>query len=240
MKTKYNISSLEVANENNTSLKYLYFWGHNKPKNQLVTKSCFSQWYESSFTINGTLYKTTEHWMMAQKALLFENHTIYKQIITCNTAAEAKKMGRQVSGFIEEKWKQHRNFIVIIGNLHKFNQNRLLGEYLLNTNNRILVEASPVNSIWGIGLAQDSQDIQNVYSWRGLNLLGFVLMEVHDLLRTLVFFNTSYTFTPPWVFTPEIHPNDLFWKQYNALNDRDQYIYKLCFPEPPVWTSFYN
>ena len=58
-----------------------------------------------------------------------------------------------------------------------------MGEYLLNTNSRILVEASPVDIIWGIGLTKESESSKNVYDWRGLNLLGFVLMEVRDLLK---------------------------------------------------------
>lgn len=182
MKSKYNLSWLENAFENEIPLKYLYFWGHSKSKNQSVTKSCFSQWYKSPFTVNGVTYLTTEHWMMAQKALLFKNHDIYEQIIACKTPAEAKKLGRKVTGFNEDTWKEYRYDIVVTGNLHKFSQNKELETYLLNTNNRILVEASPVDPIWGIGLAQDSKNINNIYAWRGLNLLGFALMEVRDML----------------------------------------------------------
>ncbi len=253
MKTTYNLSWLENAYENNVPLKYLYFWGHSKSKNQLVTNSCFSQWYESPFTVNGITYKTTEHWMMAEKALLFENDDIYRQIIQCNTAAEAKKLGRQVSGFIDGVWNQHRYSIVRTGNIHKFNQNRSLGEYLLNTKNRVLVEASPVDPIWGIGLSKDSKDINNIYSWRGLNLLGFALMEVRDFLKSNGFFKNTYSFKPPWIHYPNIHPYDLhwrmgegetflslFWKQFNLLSDTDKVFYKLYFPAPFVWKPFYN
>ena len=127
--------------------------------------------------------------MMAQKAILFKNNDIYKQIITCNTPAEAKKLGRKITGFDENTWKEHRYNIVVTGNLHKFNQNRDLGAFLLNTNTRVLVEASPVDPIWGIGLAQDSKHINDIYSWRGLNLLGFALMEVRDTLAEKGYFS---------------------------------------------------
>ena len=66
------------------------------------------------------------------------------------------------------------------GNLAKFSQNAELKEFLLNTDNRVLVEASPVDKIWGIGLAVDDKNIENPLMWQGLILLGFALMEVRD------------------------------------------------------------
>jgi ribA/ribD-fused uncharacterized protein len=72
---------------------------------------------------------------------------------------------------------------VVEGNLHKFSQDENLKEFLLNTNERILVEASPMDKIWGIGLAADHPNIENPILWKGENLLGFALMEVRDELR---------------------------------------------------------
>lgn len=253
MKTKYSIQWLTNAFDENKTLKYLYFWGHRKSANQTVSKSCFSQWYESPFIVNGITYKTTEHWMMANKALLFNDTQSFKQILECNTPGEAKKLGRQVIGFVEGVWKQHRYHIVIQGNIHKFSQNRALGEFLLATKNRVLVEASPVDPIWGVGLDQKSKDIDNVYSWRGLNLLGFALMETRDFLKTYGFLKNDFTFQPPWVLEPLIDSRDLFWrmgkgeeiiiqffKHYEVLNEEEKLRYKLFYPTPIQWIPFYG
>jgi len=183
MKQHYNIEWLSNKFESETDLKYLYFWGHTKRDDQEVGNFCFSQWFESPFTVDGQTYKTTEHWMMAQKAKLFDNHDIFEKIIACNKPGEAKKLGRQVIGFDEKTWTENRYRIVLLGNIHKFNQNRKLREYLLQTGHRILVEASPVDKIWGIGLSKDSKEINNVHKWRGLNLLGFALMETRDYMN---------------------------------------------------------
>jgi len=174
---KYNIENI---NPNN---KFLFFWGHQPSKDGIVTKTSFSQWWESSFTVDGVEYKTAEHWMMAKKARLFNDEIIFKRIIEVKSPAEAKKLGREVQNYNEEVWLKNRYEIVKEGNLHKFSQHQDLKEFLLNTKEVILVEASPVDAIWGIGMANDHQDINNPKRWRGLNLLGFALMEVRDELR---------------------------------------------------------
>ena len=77
----------------------------------------------------------------------------------------------------------HRFDIVVKGNLLKFSQNEHLKEFLVNTGNRILVEASPTDRIWGIGMQQGEPGIEAPKKWNGLNLLGFALMEVRDELQ---------------------------------------------------------
>ncbi|NLR95059.1 NADAR family protein [Flammeovirga agarivorans] len=183
MSQLYSVSWLQEKQDNLENIKYLFFWGHTKQHNQEVGNFCFSQWFESDFIIDGITYKTTEHWMMAQKAKLFNDQEIYNKIINCKKPGEAKDLGRLVTNFNDEIWQKHRYDIVKIGNIHKFNQNKALGEYLIKTQSRVLVEASPVDIIWGIGLTKDSDKANNVYEWRGLNLLGFALMEVRDLLN---------------------------------------------------------
>lgn len=69
------------------------------------------------------------------------------------------------------------------GNLHKFRQDDRLRDYLLGTGDRVLVEASPMDRIWGIGLAEGDERAQDPARWRGLNLLGFALMETRERLR---------------------------------------------------------
>ncbi|MDE6363162.1 MAG: NADAR family protein, partial [Lachnospiraceae bacterium] len=73
--------------------------------------------------------------------------------------------------------------IVLNGNYLKFSQNPQLKNFLLHPGNKVLVEASPYDGIWGIKMAQTEQTAQNPLHWRGQNLLGFALMEVRDVLR---------------------------------------------------------
>ena len=163
-------------------LKFLLFWGHRPSPSGEVTSSCFSQWWHSDFTVDEQKYPTTEHWMMAEKARLFKDESSLSRIIQAPSPGEAKKIGREVAGFDQEVWDLHRSRIVEKGNYHKFSQNVDLKDYLLNTKNRILVEASPVDAIWGIGLPADHQFAKVPPKWRGLNLLGFALMAVRQRL----------------------------------------------------------
>jgi ribA/ribD-fused uncharacterized protein len=216
MKNRYNIKWLTEKFENGDKLKFLFFWGQTNSSNNSVTNSCFSQWYESPFELNGIEYKTSEHWMMSQKALLFDNKEIHEQIVNSASPGEAKELGRKVVGFDETVWKENRIEIVRLGNIHKFNQNKELGKYLINTKERILVEASPVDTIWGIGLTKDSEKAKNIYSWRGLNLLGFALMEARDFLRSYGFFKGNFNFKPPWLIEPNIESQNMYWRMGKA------------------------
>lgn len=166
--------------------KYLFFWGHTKPKDGSIDKSCFSQWYEAGFEINGIEYPTAEHYMMAEKARLFGDDEMLEQILSSVHPRKAKQLGREVKNYDEKRWREHRFEIVTTGNVAKFSQNEKLKTFLLNTGNRVLVEASPRDRIWGIGMGKSNPDVQNPAKWRGLNLLGFALMEA----RYLLFFHT--------------------------------------------------
>jgi len=163
--------------------KFLFFWGHQPNKDRSISKTCFSQWWLSSFEVDKVIYKTAEHWMMAKKAELFKDDQVLAKIIKANSPAEAKKLGREVKNYNETLWLAARFDIVKEGNYHKFSQNSDLKNFLINTNDRVLVEASPVDAIWGIGMAGDHKDVLNPEKWKGLNLLGFALMEVRDELK---------------------------------------------------------
>ncbi|MGD1939647.1 MAG: NADAR family protein [Cyanophyceae cyanobacterium] len=177
----YSVEALHNHLAEGHQAEYLYFWGHRK-KGDAVTKSCFSQWYEASFEVDGITYSTAEHYMMEEKARLFEDAAIVQEIIDAKNPDAAKALGRKVKNFDQDLWLKHRFEIVVRGNRFKF-QALELQEFLLSTGDRILVEASPADRIWGVGLAQDDDSIANPYRWKGLNLLGFALMKVRDQLR---------------------------------------------------------
>lgn len=163
--------------------KYVFFWGHTPKHESGVGKHCFSQWYEAPFTVDGVAYPTAEHWMMAEKARLFGDGESLARILAAGNPGAAKQYGREVRGFDEARWNVARWDIVVRGNEAKFGQKPELGTFLVNTGERVLVEASPVDRVWGIGLAEDDARAQNPELWRGLNLLGFALMEVRSRLR---------------------------------------------------------
>ncbi|EML1934832.1 NADAR family protein [Providencia stuartii] len=179
-----NIETLRKQYRAGKKFKYIFFWGHQS-KSTLITKSCFSQWYPAAFTVEGHRFASAEHFMMAEKAKLFNDHETREKIIHAPNPSAAKAFGREVRGFNQDIWDAHRFNIVIAANLAKFSQNEALQQFLLNTNERVLVEASPVDKIWGIGLAEDHENIDNPLTWKGLNLLGFALMEVRNQLISL-------------------------------------------------------
>lgn len=178
----FDLESLLKETRCGKRFKYLFFWGHRPRKDGQVGKQCFSQWWSSSFEVEGIKYPSAEFFMMAEKARLFNDHETLKRIITCSNPGAAKQLGREIKNFDEDIWNQNRFDIVVRGNIAKFDQNKKLKEFLLNTKNRVLVETSPVDKIWGIGLAEDNRDSANPEKWKGLNLLGFALMKVRSIL----------------------------------------------------------
>jgi ribA/ribD-fused uncharacterized protein len=166
-------------------VKYIFFWGHTPAHQGAVDKSCFSQWYNAGFDIDGVRYPTAEHYMMAEKARLFGDESIREKILSCTYPHEAKQLGRMVKHYDETVWRSHRVDIVTTGNIAKFSQNDPLKHFLCETGERVLVEASPRDTIWGIGLAKSDPVVENPAKWRGFNLLGFALMAVRErLLRS--------------------------------------------------------
>src|SRR5262245_33891374 len=151
-------------------LKYLLFWGHTA-RTDGVGKHVLSQWWPAPFAVDDVHYASAEHFMMAEKARLFGDEATRRAIVDAGAPGKAKALGRSVSGFDEALWEQHRFDIVVRGNLAKFGQNVELRDYLLETGTKVLVEASPVDRVWGTGLAADDPRALDPAQWRGLNLL---------------------------------------------------------------------
>ena len=146
---KYSIEKIKQQFKSEKSSKFLFFWGHTPSKDNSVTKTCFSQWWQAAFIKDEITYKTAEHFMMAEKARLFDDYEIRKEVIGSSHPAEAKKLGRKVKNFDATAWNECKFSIVKEANMLKFSQHVALREFLLNTKNRVLVEASPVDAILG-------------------------------------------------------------------------------------------
>jgi hypothetical protein len=160
------------------AFRYLCFWGHRGRADGAPSAACFSQWFPAPFVVDGVRYATAEHWMMAEKARLFGDAAALAKVLAKDDPAAAKAAGRTVRGFDEAIWQRHRYGIVVAGNRAKFGQHPALAAFLAGTGDRILVEASPVDPVWGIGLAAADPGAHDPDRWRGLNLLGFALMDV--------------------------------------------------------------
>jgi len=162
----------------------------------------YSQWYRSPFEVDGVDYRTAEHFMMAGKARCFDDEAALEKILAERDPAKVKAIGRTIKGWDDDVWKRFRFQIVARGSYEKFLQNEDLREQLIETGDREIVEASPYDKIWGVGLGEDEarrwyEDAANSnhnfvceggirhevqVSWPGLNLLGKALMAARTLL----------------------------------------------------------
>lgn len=155
-----------------TTDKHVFFWN-----------GIYSQWYPSRFVIDEIPFVNCEQYMMYQKAMLFGDQEIADKILLTDKPDEHKRLGRMVKGFNKQEWDMNCFSIVYEGNYAKFTQNEDLKEQLLATGNRVLVEASPYDIIWGIGKGENEQGIDDPVNWNGLNLLGFAITTVRNQLR---------------------------------------------------------
>src|SRR5579862_4012937 len=160
----------------------VYFWRPHDEDGYL------GQWYPSPFTTTSLLDPTetvtflnAETYMMYHKAMLFHDLGVAQEILEAgDDPKRVKALGRKVKGFDHAIWEGRRFGIVVEGNREKFRQNEDLQELLLKTEGRELVEASPMDRIWGIGYSKGNAD-KSRERW-GMNLLGKALMMVRDEL----------------------------------------------------------
>jgi hypothetical protein len=164
------------------SFKYVHFWGHSPNADGSAGRGCLSQWWPAVFTEDGHRFASAEHYMMAHKAWLFGDDASARRILAAGHPGEAQALGRKVRGFDQLVWEAERFGIVVRGSLAKFGRYGDLLAYLLGTKHRVLVEASPRDRIWGIGLGETDPLAATPETWKGLNLLGFALMEARTRL----------------------------------------------------------
>lgn len=156
--------------------KFTFFW-----------RGPFSQWFNSPFIVYGSLYNCAEQFMMASKARFFNDQKTLEKIMNEDSPKIQKALGREVKNFVQFEWDAVARSLVYRGNIAKFSQNPKLCEKLVGTKGTTLVEASPVDRIWGIGLSEDSPDALDRKNWRGKNWLGETLTKVReDIMSGLI------------------------------------------------------
>lgn len=177
-----NVGELVARVREGHGVEFLFFWGVDPEPDGRVGRGCLSQWAPTPFSVDGTSFATAEHYMMWRKAVLFGDGDSAERILRATTPRQAKELGRGVRGFDGHRWDACRSEIVVAGNVAKFGEHQDLRAYLLGTGDQVLVEASPVDRVWGIGLRADDPRAEHPARWRGLNLLGFALIAARAIL----------------------------------------------------------
>lgn len=151
--------------------QYVFFYG-----------GYLSNWSDTSFidTQTGIPYNCSEQFMMQKKALLFSDYDIAEKIMSKNLPGDQKALGRQVKGFDKTVWDQQARQIVYEGCYYKFTQNKDAYDYLMGTDGCYLVESSPTDTVWGVGLAGFNDEIEDPKNWKGTNWLGQVLTQLRE------------------------------------------------------------
>ena len=176
------LDTLQLHLNQGGQCQFVFFWNAASTPLSIPDQTCLSQWYPAGFNIDGIHYPTAEHYMMAEKARTFADYQALQNILASQSPAEAKQIGRSVRNFDAKHWAGLSVDAVYRGNLAKFSQNPALYDYLLATGDAVLVEASPYDRIWGIGLEETHPAATQPAQWRGTNLLGFTLMRVRQTL----------------------------------------------------------
>jgi ribA/ribD-fused uncharacterized protein len=187
---------------------FITFW---RPKDQ---NAVYGQWYLSDFVLDDNSLSTlpeeiqelnifisrpdiinnlmnitfncTEQFMMLGKALLFKDNVVAKLIEKERNPMKHRSLGRKVKKFNDDLWNEFADDIVTLGNYLKFTQDEMANDLMLESANAVLVEGSPMDRIWGVGLKFDDPRILDETKWKGQNKLGECLMKV----RTVIFNNS--------------------------------------------------
>ncbi len=154
--------------------EFTFFWG-----------GTFSNWAPSKFIIDGVEFGTCEQYMMYKKALMFGDYDSAKKIMETKNPKEQKAIGRAVKGFNDSVWVKYCKKIVYDANMAKFTQNPEMLDELMETGETIMVEASPYDKRWGIGLGAENPFAQDKTTWQGLNWLGKILTFVRNDIRRI-------------------------------------------------------
>ena len=157
-------------------MSFAFFWKPDGPYGFL------SNWSAHGIRDEGLRFKTMEHYMMYSKAILMDDSDTASRILSAKTPYAAKKLGREVRNFNEDKWRLQRESIVHKGLTMKVDQHPDVKRQLIGTFGKVLAEASPYDTTWGIGLAASDERANNQEHWRGENLLGKIWMQVREKL----------------------------------------------------------
>lgn len=153
--------------------KFTFFWESDSP---------FSNWYPQTFTHEDKEYNCSEKYMMYKKAMLFKDYEVAEMIMQQNDPRKQKFLGRQVRGFDQTAWESVCQDIMVPALVSKFTQDTYSLNCILDTGTSTIVEASPYDKVWGIGMTKDDPRATDPSQWQGKNLLGIVLMKAREII----------------------------------------------------------
>lgn len=156
---------------------YVFFWGSYLSNFWLTPIKSTKQMARP-----GLSFVCSEQAFMVEKAAFFNDQESFEKMLLCEDGASVKALGRQVKNFDEKAWYDVSYSKMLICCRAKFRQNPSLGKRLMGTGDRTLVEASPTDKIWGIGLWEGDDKVLDQRNWDGENRLGKVLMQVREEL----------------------------------------------------------
>lgn len=152
---------------------HLFFYGEE-----------FSNWHDAPFKdlVTGIPFQNSEQAFMWWKAFTFNDFETCGKIEINPNPRVNKQLGREVKNFDPKIWSFVSYGIMKMVNYAKYTQNPVLRDKLLSTGDLILVEASPYDKIWGIGMDETNPDLLDEEKW-GHNLLGKALVEVRQVIK---------------------------------------------------------
>lgn len=172
-----NTGIVEGENPENQAQTLILFYGR---------RPIYSNFVMTMFKVDGRQFNCTEQYFQYQKAKYFDDQPTAGQIMKTGSPARQKKLGRSVKGYDEQRWRQIRMKVMEDGCMAKFTQNQKAKETLLATGDKILVECTPNDRVWGNGLHLSDKRALCPKKWRGTNLMGQVLMKVRNLVANEV------------------------------------------------------
>lgn len=156
--------------------EFIFFYGKD---------AILSNYFPSKFIFEGIEFNCAEQYYHYRKADFFNDENKKQLILKETNPITQRRIGAIVCGYDDEAWHKICYEVMKQGLICKFDQNKELREYLTDTNNSTLVEASPTDLRWGIGMALYDKDLLDKAKWKGRNLLGKILMEIREYYNVL-------------------------------------------------------
>ncbi|MCT4509689.1 MAG: NADAR family protein [Tepidibacter sp.] len=153
------------------------FWQEPCIKDEYISKGCFRKECIDTFQVDGDNYFCIDQYMIAEKAVLFNDYDTREEIIDSTDMMDVYALDKKIENYDEDRWLKHQYRILLQGNYYKFAQDSHLRQALLSTGDKAILYANPDDRTWGIGMSiEELPDINNPFKWKGHNLLGYALM----------------------------------------------------------------
>jgi len=141
-----------------------------------------SQHAPATFEVCGVWYNCTQQYLMAERARMFGDADRLDDIMWSRDPVQQTVLGHAVKNCDEARWRRAVPAMLLRGNMAKYAQNATLKRLLLATHPKVLVQASPYDTVYGVGLTPHDPRALDPEHWRGLNLLGTALMQTRQTL----------------------------------------------------------